>query len=185
MKSYDMKLKSCSKLSETESMRFLVRGSVICRLRTFYLGYDMKTITFCGHSNLSKSESDIIKEKLYTQIKELICQGAEEFLLGGYGDFDVLCARVVCELKGNYPQIKSTLVIPYINRDYDKTLYDSSEYPPIETVPKRFAISKRNEYMIQRADVVIAYITHNWGGASTTFKYAKRKKKKIIEISIP
>ena len=148
----------------------------------FYLGYDMKTITFCGHSNLSKSEIDTIKEKLRTQIEELIYEGAEEFLLGGYGDFDILCARVVRELKTNYPQIKSVLVIPYIDRDYDRNLYDSSEYPPIETVPKRFAILRRNEYMVQRADVVIAYITHNWGGASTTFEFAKRKKKKIIEI---
>ena len=145
----------------------------------------MKIVTFCGHSKLLKLEKQSIKQELYTQIEKLIQRGAEEFLLGGYGDFDLLCARVVSELKENYPHINSVLVIPYIDREYDKNLYDASEYPPLETVPKRFAIPKRNEYMVQKADVVIAYITHNWGGAATTFEFAKRKKKKIIKICIP
>ncbi len=145
----------------------------------------MKTITFCGHSTLTEMEKQSIKKELYAKIERLIQQGAEEFLLGGYGDFDLLCARVVRELKENHSHIKSVLVIPYINREYDKNLYDTSEYPPLETVPKRFSISKRNEYMVQKADVVISYITHNWGGAARTFEFAKRKKKKIIKICIP
>ena len=145
----------------------------------------MKTITFCGHSRLTESEKQCIENELYIQIEKLIQQGAEEFLLGGYGDFDLLCARVVRELKENHSHINSVLVIPYINREYDENLYDTSEYPHLETVPKRFAISKRNEYMVQNADVVIAYITHNWGGAARTFEFAKRKKKKIIKICIP
>lgn len=145
----------------------------------------MKTITFCGHSSLTELEKQSIENELYIQIEKLIQQGAEEFLLGGYGDFDLLCARVVRELKENHSHINSVLVIPYINREYDKNLYDASEYPPLETVPKRFAISKRNEYMVQKADVVISYITHNWGGAATTFEFAKRKKKKIIQLCFP
>lgn len=143
----------------------------------------MKTVTFCGHSDILASDMPGIKEKLYTEIEKLINQGASEFLLGGYGDFDLMCAKVIRELKQKNTDIISVLVVPYIDRDYDKTLYDCSEYPPIETVPKRLAIIKRNEYMVNKSDAVVAYVTHDWGGAYQTLCYAKTKKKNIISIS--
>jgi len=33
---------------------------------------------------------------------------------------------------------------------------------------------------VNEADIVVAYVTHDWGGASTTLAYAKRKGKEII-----
>ena len=142
----------------------------------------MKTVTFCGHGNLSGSEISFLEEKLLSEIKNLITNGADTFLLGGYGDFDILCAQIIKNLKQNYPHITSVLVIPYIDKKYNNQLYDCSEYPPIENVPKRFAISKRNEYMVDHSQIVVAYITHNWGGAYKTLNYAKRKDKIIINI---
>ncbi len=59
------------------------------------------------------------------------------FLLGGYGRFDMISAMTVKELKKKYPHITSTLVIPYLTREYDLSLYDDSVYPPLENVPKR------------------------------------------------
>ena len=64
--------------------------------------------------------------------------------------------------------------------NYD--LCDTSIYPPIENVPPRFAISKRNEWMMTNADLVIAYVNHNYGGAYQSLQVAKRRKKKIINI---
>ena len=106
------------------------------------------TVTFCGHSKVY-SESKEVTEKLTKIVEELINEGADEFLLGGYGHFDHISARVVKNLKEKYPHITSRLVIPYLNRKYDMKLYDDSVYPPIETTPLRFAISKRNEYINQ------------------------------------
>ena len=42
--------------------------------------------------------------------------------------------------------------------------------------------------MIQRCDVLIAYVTHGWGGAARTLAYARKKKKTILtygECPIP
>lgn len=61
--------------------------------------------------------------------------------------------------------------------------YDGSVYPPLETVPRRYAISKRNEWMVEQADVIISCVTHGWGGAATTLTYANRKKKSIISVA--
>lgn len=137
-------------------------------------------VTFCGHSQVSNS--DAVAGTLKAVIADLIAEGATEFYLGGYGEFDFMAAHAVREAKTAHPEIISMLVIPYMDRDFDPALYDNSVYPPLETVPLKFAISKRNEWMIDQADVVVSCITHGWGGAATTLRYAQRKKKRIISV---
>lgn len=137
-------------------------------------------VAFCGHRMVSETET--VRAKLRAIIEQLIEEGATEFLLGGYGEFDYLCAHVVYDLKEKYPEIRSILVVPYLNRYQGPNLYDESEYPPIEKTPKRYAILKRNEYMVEKSDVVVSYVQYGFGGAAKTRDYAVRKKKRIIEV---
>ena len=82
--------------------------------------------------------------------------------------------------KKRYPHIELILVLAYLNTGRGTSGYDSTIYPPLETVPHRFAISHRNRWMVESADVVVAYVLHDWGGAATTLRCAKQKKKQII-----
>ena len=136
------------------------------------------TVTFCGHAQISQSEK--IEKWLYDVTQKLIEQGATTFYLGGYGAFDSLAASVLREQKKRYSQIELVLVLAYLNTGRDTSGYDSTVYPPLETVPRRFAISHRNRWMVESADVVVAYVLHDWGGAATTLRCAKQKKKQII-----
>ena len=135
-------------------------------------------VTFCGHSQIWKREE--VKKWIFNVTKKLIQQGATTFYLGGYGAFDSLVASVLRELKKDYPQIELILVLAYLNTGRSTSGYDSTVYPPLETVPRRFAISHRNRWMVESADVVVAYVLHDWGGAATTLRCAKQKKKQII-----
>ena len=136
------------------------------------------TVAFCGHAQISQSEK--IEKWLYDVTQKLIEQGATTFYLGGYGAFDSLAASVLREQKKQYPQIKLVLVLAYLNTGKNTSGYDSTVYPPLETVPRRFAISHRNRWMVEASDVVVAYVLHDWGGAATTLRCAKQKKKHII-----
>lgn len=61
--------------------------------------------------------------------------------------------------------------------------FDGTIYPDLEYVPKRLAIVKRNEWMIDKAAFLIAYVEHDRGGAYRTLKYAKKKKHiKVINL---
>ena len=124
----------------------------------------------------------MVVKKLRVVIEELISRGATEFYLGGYGGFDSLAASTVRSLKASHPNIRLILVIPYLNREYDSKAYDELLYPPLENVLPRYAISKRNEWMVEEAQIVVSYVTHDWGGASKTLAFAKRKKKEIISV---
>ena len=134
-------------------------------------------VTFCGHRDVSPSDN--VREWLTGCVEKLILEGATDFYLGGYGGFDSMAASVVWKLKEKYPSICSVLVFPYLDREVDASHYDLTTYPPLENVPRRYAISRRNQWMVQAADVV-AYVRHSWGGAATTLEYAQRKKKRII-----
>ena len=140
----------------------------------------MSIVTFCGHKEIA--DTSTVRVAVDETLRGLVAEGADYFLLGGYGGFDSLAAHAVYDLKQDNPQIHSTLVIPYLNRDYDTKLYDDTTYPPLEGAPLKFAISKRNEWMVDQADVVVAYVQHSWGGAAATLRYAESKHKRIIRI---
>ena len=135
-------------------------------------------VAFCGHRESNDREG--VRQWLNCVWLNLIEQGAREFYLGGYGEFDLLCAVTLREMQKRYPHIRLILVLPYLNSHILTAGYDETLYPPLETVPKRFAISRRNEWMVQECDVVVAYVTHGWGGAAKTLAYAEKKKKQII-----
>ena len=143
-------------------------------------------ITFCGHSNFLFSDEE--KEKLkQLLIKETRKNPTCKFYLGGYGDFDSLCLRTLRELKKDFPEIELLFITPYLDKNYSKLefskyYYDDVIFPPIESVPRKFAILKRNEWMMTNSDLIIAYVNHGCGGAYKTLQFAKRKKKTIINI---
>ena len=146
-------------------------------------------IAFAGHSLISST--DRVKEMVKEQIRNIIIDSqAVSCYLGGYGDFDEICACACKELKQDHSCIEVIYVTPYVSLSelakikemQSRGLYDTSIYPPLENVPLKFAISKRNEWMMKNADVVIAYVDHTFGGAYKSLQVAKRRKKKIINI---
>ena len=138
------------------------------------------TITFCGHSNFSFDT--MVKEKLKALLLQKIRKNPTcKFYLGGYGNFDSLCLSILKEIKADFPNIELLFITPYLNNEYSKLetaklYYDGIIYPPLENVPPRFCISRRNEWMVDEADFVIAFVKYSWGGAAKTLEYAKRKK---------
>ena len=149
----------------------------------------MSICTFCGHSRLY-GQTDDVKGKCFTIVEELIVSGAVDyFLVGNYGNFDSLAASVCLKLKKKHPHITVNLVIPYYRPhldEYEKERYarfDSVITPGLEETPHRYRIAKANEYMVDQADTVIAYVKYD-GGAAKTLAYAKRHKKQIINLAI-
>ena len=146
-------------------------------------------ITFFGHSSIAFGQvvGEIVKDIIRKNISP---SETISFYLGGYGDFDELCASACRELKKEYIRTELVYITPYMDeREQRKIielqkcgLYDTSIYPPIESVPPRFAILKRNKWMVRKSDLVIAYVKHNFGGAYKGVEYAKRIGKRVINI---
>ena len=146
------------------------------------------TVAFFGHRFVIED----IKDEIERVILENINSGEElVFYLGGYGSFDYQCASVCKKIKNEIGNCETVLVTPYLTDSHQEKIkewmklkmYDSVLYPPLEKVPLKFAISKRNEWMISEADLIIVYVKRCFGGAYNALKYAKRKKKRIINLA--
>lgn len=136
------------------------------------------TVTFCGHSHVSDAAE--LNEWLDKVLDQLIAEGSDRFYLGGYGDFDRMAAEAVKAKKAEKTDIEMALVTAYLGRQADGESYDYMIYPTLKDVTQRSAIPKRNEWMVDSADVVVAYVTHEWGGAAKTLEYARRCGKRVI-----
>jgi len=140
-----------------------------------------ETAVFIGHNECyGVSRSDVEKA-----IVSLIGKGVTDFLSGGQGGFDRMCAGCVKKLKQEYPQIRNILVIPYLTFSiFDKEYFDEIVYPDgFEKYHFKAAIPARNKYMVNNAAYAVCYVTHGWGGAAKTYEYAKRRQLEIIDIS--
>lgn len=141
-------------------------------------------ITFCGNSQIwGECVMEKVRMKLYEVIEELRQRGTNTFYLGGYGRFDSLAAVAVRQSKKKHPHIESVFITPYLNTSRPTELYDTVIYPPLEKVPLRYAISKRNQWMIRQSDVVVAYVDYTWGNSYQMLTYAIKKGKEIIDIN--
>lgn len=132
------------------------------------------TVTFCGNSIVADKER--VKTWLQHTIAQLVQEGANLFYLGGYGDFDSMSASVVYDLKPEYPHIESVLVIPYLDRKTIDKRYDYTTYPPLENVPRKYCISRRNQWMVDNADVVVAYVNVFWWRVGKNAGLCSQKK---------
>jgi len=144
-------------------------------------------IAFCGHSEIL--DRCAVKERLLRVLCEVASDGDCELYLGGYGDFDILGRECRAEYKRTHPEARLYFITPYLAEEYQRSRvdavsggYDGVIYPPIERVPYRYAIVHRNRWMVDAADLVIAYIDHGFGGAYKSFCYAKRRGKRIINL---
>ena len=68
--------------------------------------------------------------------------------------------------------------------EYYERIYDDIIIPDLlsEVHPKA-AITKRNQWMAEKSDIVITYVYRNFGGAYAAKKYAAKLENVIIEIN--
>ena len=146
-----------------------------------------KVCVFFGHRFVADPE--VLEPQLKRVVRALINEGVDTFWLGGYGDFDKLAERVTKELKVEFPHIQRVLALAYLptNKEdyqYKNAFYDLMFYPEgVEEAPKKFAITKRNRYMVENADVVVAWVNAETGGAALAIQHAQKLKKKVILLN--
>ena len=141
------------------------------------------TCSFFGHKDTPQS----VYPKLLDAVEDLIVnRDVSSFMVGNQGEFDSMVLKALRELKTVYPHICYSVVQAYMPREKQiYEFYDPTEtFLPegIETVPKRFAISWRNKWMVRESQIVVCYITHSWGGAAQFVKYSEKLGKEIINL---
>ena len=139
----------------------------------------MFSCTFIGHRDCP----DFIEDELYMQVENLIVNNSvKKFYVGSEGKFDFITYKVLLKLKKKY-NIEILVVLAYL--DNKKNYYNQSftVFPEIlEKTPRRYAILKRNHYMIDKSQFMICYVDNSFTNAYSFLKYALIKKLKVINL---
>ena len=168
-----------------------------------------KSACFFGHRKIDVS--DELKTVLYKEIENLIVDDEiTTFLFGSKSQFDDLCYKIVSELKNKYPNIRriyvraeSEFIDGEGSRAYREGLmehYEHTYYPESVSGAGKAVYVKRNQHMIDESAVCVVYYDENYAplrrkhsrrdlfdyqptsGTSVAYKYAERKKRKIVNI---
>lgn len=119
------------------------------------------------------------------KLKEEILKLFEEydfisFYIGDQGAFDYLSRITVGKLKQKKKlPCEIVYISPYLKMPERGLMkyFESTIYLPLETVPKKYAILRRNKWMIEQADILIAYVWDITGGTFKTLEYAEQRQR--------
>lgn len=143
-----------------------------------------KSCFFIGHREAGSELLPLLAEAVERHITDY---GVTDFYVGHYGGFDGLAAQAVKEAKQCHPEVCLMLVLPYhpaIRPVETPKGFDGSYYPwEDERIPKRLAIIKTNQRMVDTCDYLITYAYHFLGGTGQIVEYArKREKRGLIRV---
>lgn len=141
------------------------------------------TVTFFGHRDTPSNVYESLKESIKNLIEN---NNADNFYVGNHGNFDSMALRALQVLKREYPHIVYTVVLAYmpIGDRYEYLDSVPTLLPNgIENTPQKYAILKRNKWLVENSDTVLTYVKHSFGGALTFQNMALKKGKNVINIS--
>ena len=133
-----------------------------------------------GHGDAPESIMPRILAAIEAQYRD---NGVTVFYVGNRGSFDRMATAAVKQVKQRFPEISMILVLAYHPGERTVDLgkgFDGSYYPPLENVPKRYAIVRANQHMIDIADSVICYVNHI-GNTRKLLEYARRRQSKSVQ----
>ena len=138
----------------------------------------MNVCTFFGHSECYGLDKDVLRNA----IEDLIKQGITEFLVGNHGQFDGMVFSCLQDLSKDYPEIQYSVALAYLpthKQEYD--IYQGHSFYPEgqEMGPAKFAIERRNRWMIDASDYCVCYMNHTWGGA---YKFARMASNRGLQV---
>ena len=148
---------------------------------------DTYRVVLFGHRDFDGHR--VLDERLYPLLRNLLrTKSYVEIYIGRNGEFDIYAATVAKRVQKAMGKSNNAFicVLPYPekNIEYYEAYYDSVIIPECaeKTRPKG-AITKRNRWMVEQADLFVCYVEREAGGAYTALKYAKKLAKQIINLA--
>ena len=152
----------------------------------------MKSCAFTGHRVLPPEKEDAIRKRLQRGLSYVYQNGVRCFYAGGALGFDTVAAEAVLAFRREHTDVKLFLILPSKDQADRWPLPDRIRYHAIVTEADMVTIlsptyydgimRERNQALVDKADVLIAYCCHG-GGAAMTVALAKRKKIPIYNLA--
>ena len=136
-----------------------------------------------------------LKGLMYDAADAVYHAGVRRFICGMALGCDIYFCETIVQLRGEHPGIILEAAIPFEQqsaawserdrRRYDRLVTECDIQTVVSSEYSHGCYMKRNQYMIDRAGVLIAAYDGTPGGTQNTILYAIRQGLEIIELPIP
>ncbi len=157
------------------------------------------TVCFSGHrpeklpiENSASKESRLLKNVINKEIEKSISAGYTNFITGMSRGVDLWAGKQIATLKKTNPNLKLICAIPYktfgdnfkgiYKWDFNIILENADEVIYLCEFYEKYCMKKRNEYMVQNSDKLIAVVNNYRSGTGQTIRLAEKNKLDIVII---
>lgn len=151
--------------------------------------YPVKSCALTGHRLL---HDGFDPSSLKRTLEHLIRSGVEVFYNGLAMGFDLLSAHVILELKETYPSVRLIACVPFYGQEKNYPSEDKKRYAEVlskcdgvVTLAEHYykgCYFKRNDYLCENADMLLAYQRSKTGGTAYTVKKFRKKGGNILFV---
>ena len=144
------------------------------------------TCALTGHRDLPENFD---KNALYDKLEEILKKGCDCFLCGMAQGFDMEALECLIALKRKY-RFTIEACIPYVGQENHYPFAEKERYhallawcdrqTPMSEKYFDGCFLARDRYMVDCADVIVAYCRRDTGGTAYTVNYAMKKGKIVV-----
>lgn len=147
-----------------------------------------QTVAFTGHRHYAEE----CAESLSDTIRTLYAQGFRTFLSGMAIGFDMAAAEAVIALRGELNGLRLECIVPFEgmerrfssdSRERFRRIIDAADC--VEVLAPRYAHNvyfQRNDALVARAAVLVAYFTGEKGGTAYTVRRAIKEHRRLVNL---
>ena len=150
------------------------------------------TCSFTGHRQISPEVRPSLKALLDKAVEYAYSEGCRTFICGGALGFDTMAARAVISYRMMHKDVRLVLALPCIDQDamwsdsqknsYEFTVSEADEVMYVSDSYTKDCMAKRNRFLAEKADILIAYSGRANSGAAQTVRMAERLNKRIYNL---
>ncbi len=136
--------------------------------------------TFFGHSDAPDSIKEDLRKKILHIVENV---GVKTFYVGNNGNFDFLVQSILAEMSIE-KSFEFSIVLSYVNEKALSGNQEATIFPEgLEKALPKFAISKRNEWLIKKSNYAIVYLEHRFSNSCKWVEKSKKSGLKIINVA--
>lgn len=138
---------------------------------------------FIGHHDSPDYLKPLLRERI---INLVLYKRVSEFYVGNNGYFDFMVQTVMHELKQDGFSVPYKIVLSRIDEIAIGGQQEATFFPEeLAVALPRFAICKRNEWLLARADIAIVYVKYSFSNAGKWLLKAQKREIKIVNLASP
>lgn len=154
----------------------------------------MPTCCVTGHRTIPAEQREAVAAALEAEIDRAIADGYTSFISGFAEGVDQMFAAIVMRKRRQHPTLRLEAALPYRQRFYrlaqnpdtHDLLFDGcTEFAILSDEYNGGVFSKRNRYMVNKSQRVIAvYDGRSGGGTASTITYARSLQRELRMIAL-